>query len=109
MTGLASSTKSHCEHVYLLKHSLLSNIVKFSVSEQSQAEFMENQFASNNPLEQFSFVYSVLCNDPLAVVERVQETLSAQNTFGELYQVSAQEALKIVKREAMRIPIAYTY
>ncbi|MGB1199770.1 MAG: hypothetical protein ACPG46_12030 [Thalassotalea sp.] len=93
------------DKLYLIKHKLLSNVVKFSVSQQSYTEFIAHLSQTSNPLEQYTFVSSIECHNPSAVIERIQHSLKEQHSCGGIYQVSPSEALKVVQREALRIPV----
>ncbi|XQW84113.1 hypothetical protein ACOYR1_13330 [Thalassotalea piscium] len=93
------------DKIYILKHKLLSDVVKFSISPQPEHEFIKNLTNHKNALSQFLFVSTVECEDPSSVFINIQQSLALNKAYGEFYQISPKEALKVVRREAYRIPI----
>lgn len=107
MHHLNSDINTSLDKIYLLKHKLLSNVVKLSISQQPKSEFIANLSNNQNPLVQFTFFSKIKCNNPSYVYEKVQQALKTHLAIGDLYDMSPKDALKIARREAFRIPVVH--
>ena len=103
MHHLNSDINTSLDKIYLLRHKLLSNVVKLSISQQPKSEFIANLSNNQNPLVQFTFFSKIKCN----VYEKVQQALKTHLAIGDLYDMSPKDALKIARREAFRIPVVH--
>ncbi len=56
----------------------------------------------------YSLVFSLSCNNPCKVKKRIHEYLKAKEYVKEFYQIPANMAERILKREALVIPTLNT-
>jgi hypothetical protein len=102
LTKQLSNTDTAIGNVYVMTHSLFSDVVRIGCTPDSAEEYAKT-LSAKTPGE-YTIVYSSTCNSACAVKERIKHSLSSKLYMNDFYEVSENEALSAVKREVMRIP-----
>ena len=89
-------------YVFILQNSLFSDVLSFNSTDEDVGDMAKNM-SRINPGE-FSVLSSIACEDHTEVKRRVLHSLKHTLFAGDFYEVTTQEALRVVRREANRIP-----
>ncbi|MBA6338073.1 GIY-YIG nuclease family protein [Colwellia sp. BRX8-7] len=90
-------------NVYVMTHSFFSDVIRIGCTPGDPVEYA--RLLSKNSPGDYSLVFSLACNNPCAIKKKIREYLNAQEYVNEFYQVSAEAAAKLLKRETLRIAI----
>ncbi len=88
--------------VYVMTHSFFSDVIRIGCTPEDPQKYAEALSAKT--LGQYTLVFSLKCSNPCKVKKQIREHLNAQEYVNEFYQVSAEVAESLLKREALRIP-----
>ncbi|MBU2870007.1 GIY-YIG nuclease family protein [Colwellia sp. E2M01] len=90
-------------NVYVMTHSLFSDIIKVGCTPEDPNEYAKSLSAKT--IGEYSLVFSLQCEFPCRVKRQIKEYLSAQEYVNEFYQVSPEVAAKLLTRETLKIPV----
>jgi len=93
-------------NVYVMTHSFFSDVVKIGCTVEDPQEYAKSLSAKT--IGEYSVAFSLQCDNPCKIKKQLKEHLSAKKYTHEFYQVSAEIATKILKRESLKIPILST-
>ncbi len=88
--------------VYVMTHSFFSDVVRIGCTPEDPQKYTE-ALSAKTP-GQYTLIFSLKCSNPCKVKKQIREHLNAQEYVNEFYQVSAEVAESLLKREALRIP-----
>jgi hypothetical protein len=86
-----------------MSHSFFSDVIRIGCTPDDPQEYAK--LLSKKTPGEYSLVYSLACNNPCKVKKQIREYLNAQEYINEFYQVPAEIAAKLLKRETLKIPI----
>ena len=89
-------------NVYVMTHSFFSDVIRIGCTPEDPKEYVKS-LSAKTPGE-YTVVYSLACNNPCIVKNKIQEYLNAQKYVEEFYQVSETIAARLLKRETLIIP-----
>lgn len=89
-------------NVYVMTHSLFSDVVKIGCTPNDPVEHAK-KLSSKTPGD-YSVAYSLQCDNPCKVKRQIREYLNAQEYVNEFYQVAPEVAAKLLRRESLKIP-----
>ncbi len=90
-------------NVYVMTHSFFSDVIKIGCTPKNPDEHAK-QMSENTPGD-YKVDFSLKCMHPCKVKKQIREYLNAQEYVNEFYQVPAEVAESLLKRETLRIPI----
>ena len=90
-------------NVYVMKHSFFSDVIKIGCTPNDPEEYAKSLSAKSPGT--YSLIFSLKCNNPCQVKKQIKNYLNAQEYTNEFYQVPAEIAAKLLKRETLRIPM----
>jgi hypothetical protein len=93
-------------NVYVMSHSFFSDVVRIGCTPNDPNQYAK-ELSANTPGD-YSVAFSLACNNPCQVKKQIREYLNAQAYVNEFYQVPAEVAEKLLRREALKIPILST-
>lgn len=93
-------------NVYVMTHSFFSDVIRIGCTPEDPEEYAQS-LSVKTPGE-YTLVYSLQCKNPCQVKKQIREYLNAVEYVNEFYQVSAEVAEKLLKRETLKIPILNT-
>ena len=99
-------TEASVGNVYVMTHSFFSDVVRIGCTTEDPQEHVK-VLSAKTPGE-YTVVFSLQCNNPCKVKKRIQEHLNAQEYVKEFYQVPANVAERLLKRETLIIPTLNT-
>jgi len=86
-----------------MAHSFFSDVIRIGCTPDRPSEYA--QALSQKSPGEYRVVFSLACSNPCQVKKQIREYLNAQEYVNEFYQISAQVAEKLLKREVLKIPI----
>jgi hypothetical protein len=95
-----------------MTHSFFSDVIRIGCTSEDPKEYA--QALSKNSPGDYSLVYSLACSEPCEVkkknsyvfkCKKIRTYLNAKKYVNEFYQVPAELAVKLLKRETLKIPI----
>jgi len=89
-------------NVYIMTHSFFSDVIRIGCTPDDPQAYAESLSAKSPG--NYRLVYSLQCTNPCKVKKQIREYLNAQEYVNEFYQVSADVAASLLKRETLRIP-----
>jgi hypothetical protein len=90
-------------YVYVMTHSFFSDVIRIGCTPDDPKEYAK--LLSKNTPGEYSLVYSLTCNNPCQIKKQIRKYLNAKAYVNEFYQVPAEIAAKLLKRETLKIPI----
>lgn len=90
-------------YVYVMSHSFFSDVIRIGCTPNDPIDYAKS-LSQNSPGE-YSLVFSLECSSPCKVKKQIREYLNAKEYVNEFYQVPAELAAKLLKRETLKIPI----
>lgn len=93
-------------HVYVMTHSLFSDVIRIGCTPDDPQTYTKS-LSAKTPGE-YTLVFSLQCSNPCKVKKRIREHLNAQEYVKEFYQVPAEVAERLLKRETLVIPTLMT-
>jgi Meiotically up-regulated gene 113 len=93
-------------HVYVMTHSFFSDVVRIGCTPDDPKEYTK-ALSAKTPGD-YTLVFSLQCSNPCKVKKRIREHLNAQEYVKEFYQVPAEVAERLLKRETLVIPTLMT-
>ena len=90
-------------NVYVMTHSFFSDVIKIGCT---TLDPIEHAIAlSAKTMGDYKVVFSLSCNNPCKVTNKIREYLNAKVYVNEFYQVPAEVAKHLLTRETLRIPM----
>jgi len=89
-------------NVYIMTHSFFSDVIKIGCTLNDPEEYTK-ELSAKSP-GTYTLCFSIKCNNPCQVKKQIREYFNADKYTNEFYQVSAEVAKKLLKRETLRIP-----
>ncbi len=93
-------------NVYVMTHSFFSDVIRIGCTPEDPQEYAKS--LSKKTMGDYTLVFSLKCSNPCKVKKQIREYLNAQEYVSEFYQVPAEVAESLVKREVLRIPTLIT-
>ena len=90
-------------NVYVMTHSFFSDVIKIGCTPTDPDEHAKT--LSEKTPGNYKVVFSLQCANPCKVKKQIREYLNAKEYVNEFYQVPAEVAENLLKRESLRIPI----
>jgi hypothetical protein len=90
-------------YVYVMTHSFFSDVIRIGCTPEDPKEYVKS--LSKKTPGDYSLAYSLICKNPCKIKKQIQEYLNAKEYVNEFYQVPAEVAAKLLKRETLKIPI----
>ncbi len=91
-------------NVYVMTHSFFADVIRIGCTPKDPQEYTQ-ELSANTPGE-YTLVFSLQCSNPCQVKKQIREYLNAQEYVNEFYEVPAEVAAKLLKRETLKIPIS---
>ena len=88
--------------VYVMTHSFFSDVVKIGCTTEDPQTYAKTLSAKT--IGEYSVAFSLQCRNPCKVQKKIKDYLNAQEYVNGFYQVSADIAKKLLKRETLKIP-----
>lgn len=88
--------------VYVMTHSFFSDVIRIGCTREDPQEYTKS-LSAKTPGD-YSLVFSQQCSNPCKVQQRIKAYLTAYKYVKEFYQVSANVAERLLKREILVIP-----
>lgn len=88
--------------VYVMIHSFFSDVIKIGCTRIDPNEHAI-ALSAKTPGD-YTVVYSLKCMHPCRIKKQIREYLNAEEYAGGFYQVPAEVAENLLKRETLRIP-----
>jgi len=103
-TTESTTTRQHTSlgNVYVMTHSFFSDVVKIGCTVEDPDEYAKSLSAKT--IGEYSVAFSLQCDNPCKVKKQIKDHLSAQKYTQEFYQVSPEMAVKLLRRETLKIP-----
>ena len=89
-------------NVYVMTHSFFSDVIRIGCTPEDPTEYTKS-LSSKSPGD-YTLVYSLACTNPCKVKKQIREYLNAQEYVNEFYEVPADVAARLLKRETLKIP-----
>lgn len=89
--------------VYVMTHSLFSDVVRIGTTPNDPEEHAK-QLSKTSPGD-YQLFYTLSCDDPTSITERISSHLRNQEYANQFYQITPSTAKKIVSQEILRIPL----
>ncbi|MGB2740207.1 MAG: GIY-YIG nuclease family protein [Cognaticolwellia sp.] len=90
-------------NVYVMTHSFFNDVIKIGCTPIDPEEYAL-ALSAKTP-GNYKVVFSLKCANPCKVKKQIREYLNAKEYVNEFYQVPADVAETLLKRETLRIPI----
>jgi len=88
--------------VYVMSHSFFSDVIRIGCTPEDPQTYAKS-LSAKTPGD-YTLVFSLQCSNPCKVKKQIKEYLNAQEYVNEFYQVPAEVAENLMKREVLRIP-----
>jgi hypothetical protein len=89
-------------NVYVMTHSFFTDVVRIGCTPEDPHEY--TRLLSAKTPGNYELVFSLQCQNPCKVKERIQNYLSAQEYVKEFYQIPSELAERLLTRETLVIP-----
>lgn len=89
-------------NVYVMTHSFFSDVIRIGCTPEDPQEYAKS-LSAKTPGD-YTLVFSLQCSNPCKVKKRIREHLNAQEYVNEFYQVPAEVAERLLRRETLIIP-----
>jgi len=93
-------------NVYVMSHSFFSDVIRIGCTPEDPQLYAKS-LSAKSPGD-YTLLYSLQCSNPCKVTKQIKDYLNAQEYVNEFYQVPAEVAENLMKREALRIPALST-
>ncbi|MBA6326635.1 GIY-YIG nuclease family protein [Colwellia sp. MB02u-6] len=90
-------------NVYVMTHSFFSDVVRIGCTPTDPIEYAITLSAKT--FGDYTVVFSLKCQNPCKVKKQIRQYLNAKTYVNDFYQIPADVAAGILKREALRIPV----
>jgi len=90
-------------NVYVMTHSFFSDVIKIGCTTEDPEEYAK--ILSEKTPGNYTLAFSLQCDNPCKVKSQIKTYLNAQEYVNEFYQVTAEVAENLLKRETLRIPM----
>jgi hypothetical protein len=98
-----SNKEASYGNVYVMTHSFFSDVIKIGCIPSDPHEHAKVMSAET--IGDYKVVYSLKCLSPCKVKNQIRAYLNAKEYVDGFYQVPAEVAETLLKREVLRIPI----
>jgi len=106
MTESASNSDASLGNVFVMTHSFFSDVIRIGCTTGDPEEYAK--VLSEKTPGAYTLVFSLQCENPCSVKKQIKTYLNAQEYVEEFYQVTAEVAETLLKRESLRIPMLNT-
>ncbi|KGJ96932.1 GIY-YIG nuclease family protein [Colwellia psychrerythraea] len=89
-------------NVYVMTHSFFSDVVRIGCTPEDPINYAKS--LSVKTIGEYSVAFSLQCSNPCKVKKQIKAYLKAQEYTKEFYQVPAEVAAKLLRRETLKIP-----
>jgi hypothetical protein len=93
-------------NVYVMTHSFFSDVIRIGCTTEDPHEYVKS-LSAKTPGE-YSVVFALQCKNPYKIKNKVQEYLNAKKYVEHFYEVPANVAMRLLKRETLVIPTLNT-
>ncbi len=93
-------------NVYVMTHSFFSDVIRIGCTTEDPETYAKT--LSEKTPGNYTLAFTLQCDNPCQVKKQIQASLNAQEYVNEFYQVTAEVAERLLKRESLRIPIQTT-
>ena len=90
-------------YVYVMSHSFFTDVIRIGCTPDDPMAYAK--YLSQKSPGEYSLVFSLKCSKPCKVKKQIRKYLNSKEYVNEFYQVSAEIAAKLLKRETLKIPI----
>lgn len=90
-------------NVYVMTHSFFSDVIRIGCTTEDP-EIYATTLSKKTPGD-YTLVFSLQCKNPCKVKSQIKTYLNAEEYVNEFYQVTAEVAENLLKRESLRIPM----
>jgi hypothetical protein len=87
-----------------MTHSFFSDVVKIGCTIEDPQTYAKTLSAKT--IGEYSVAFSLRCKSPCKVTKQIKSYLNAKEYVNEFYQIPADVAEKLLKRETLKIPIS---
>jgi hypothetical protein len=107
MIKYAPQTVQNCEislgNVYIMTHSFFSDVIRIGCTAENPEAYAKT--LSKNTPGDYTVAFTLQCDNPCKVKQKIQTYFNAQAYVNEFYQVPPETAERLLKRESLRIPL----
>jgi hypothetical protein len=89
-------------NIYVMTHSFFSDVIKIGCTSIDPIQYAIT-LSAKTPGD-YTLVFSLQCKNPCKVKKQIREYLNEKAYVNEFYQVPAEVAERLLKREVLRIP-----
>lgn len=89
-------------NVYVMIHSFFSDVIKIGCTPLDPEEYASALSAKTQG--EYKVIFSLKCDNPCKIKQQIREYLNAKEYVSGFYQVPAEVAADLLKRETLRIP-----
>jgi hypothetical protein len=90
-------------NVYIMTHSLFSNVIRIGCTTSDTEEYAKSLSAKSPG--HYQLYFSLPCENPCQVKKQLRKHFDAKQYVNEFYEVSPEIAKSALKRELMKIPV----
>lgn len=102
----AKNSEASLGNVFIMTHSFFSDVIRIGCTTENP-ETYATMLSKKTP-GKYSLVFALQCENPCQVKKQIKTYLNAQEYVDEFYQVTAEVAESLLKRESLRIPMVTT-
>jgi len=106
ITESASNSDVLLGNVFVMTHSFFSDVIRIGCTTEDPEVYVKT--LSEKTPGNYTLVFSLQCENPCHVKKQIKTYLNAQEYVEEFYQVTAEVAKNLLKRESLRIPMINT-
>lgn len=99
----SSNNEASNGNVYVMTHSFFNDVIKIGCTPSDPDDYAK--ILSEKTPGEYTVVYSINCSSPCKVKKQIRSYLNAKEYVDGFYQVPAEVAENLLKRETLRIPI----
>jgi hypothetical protein len=101
-----NKTEVSLGNVYVMTHSFFSDVIRIGCTTEDPQAYAKA--LSDKMPGDYTLVFSLQCKNPCKVKRQIKTYLNAQEYVEEFYQVTAEVAETLLKRETLRIPMVFS-
>lgn len=90
-------------NVFIMTHSIFSDVIRIGCTPDDSEEYAKS-LSSKSPGD-YQLFFSMPCDNPCKVNQRLQQYFNTQKFVNEFYEVSPESAKAMLEREALKIPV----
>mgnify|MGYP001134927721 CR=1 FL=1 len=93
------------KYIYILRHSFIDGVIRIGSSEQCPDSIAQSLSKQINLPGEYQVFSAIKCSDAKQVTQQVLKSIAPYQAVKGFYELPAQTALNIIRRDSMRIPI----